>query len=478
MLASADCMSPAAHTPPAQSPQLSASDCTLLSAAAATAQAPPPLPSAQDCPPGGVRHTLPYSTQRKHARIRSFVNPGLRRVGCEKDGRTLKYLGAASFDAVVCHIQAKMDIYNTQNPGSTQMSFHNVELDHIKPVQQFGLEMCHYTNIQPMLKEANRSKGGKWSEVDETFWKTHILYQHAFTDIYAPPTGRPPAMSCAVSRIQPTPPRSPSPTQTPHSDTQEEQPSPMTLALGRRFAAIVQRGDKSDVVWYKEIRHAAADAGMGILCDAQIDECVWTLYALRSNQPSKLVGGRMKQDRGFKSLRLHAPPARVPPPDIVPAPAPRQWQAELFARMLQRGSARVVHVVINNAKGAPDDTSNSALMRWVRAHKTAQKIPALMDSAEKIMGWCMSLPLSSCYVVDMPRVPAKRAIRRVYTAIEELSKGYMCCVSGRGKEVYFDEPDVVVFTNSPPKLKYLSEGRWKLWTVTGARELVPFESLA
>ena len=31
---------------------------------------------------------------------------------------------------------------------------------------------------------------------------------------------------------------------------------------------------------------------------------------------------------------------------------------------------------------------------------------------------------------------------------------------------YFDEPQVVVFTNSPPKMKYLSRDRWRLWTIT------------
>jgi hypothetical protein len=134
----------------------------------------------------------PYTMQQKHARIRSFVSSGLHRIGCVKDGKTLKYLGAASFDKVVTHIQKKMDHYNAEHIGDTQMSFNNIELDHIKPVQRFGLEVSHYTNIQPMLKRDNRGKGAKWSSADESFWRENIQLKSAFTCIYTNnPTAHP-----------------------------------------------------------------------------------------------------------------------------------------------------------------------------------------------------------------------------------------------------------------------------------------------
>jgi hypothetical protein len=126
----------------------------------------------------------PYTMQQKYARIRSFVSSGLSRIGCVKDGKTLEYLGAASFDSVVAHIQKKIDHYNTEHIGDTQMSFNNIELDHIKPVQRFGLEVSHYTNIQPMLKKDNRGKAAKWSSADETFWRANIQHKPVFTRIY------------------------------------------------------------------------------------------------------------------------------------------------------------------------------------------------------------------------------------------------------------------------------------------------------
>ena len=63
-------------------------------------------------------------------------------------------------------------------------------------------------------------------------------------------------------------------------------------------------GDKSDVVFYKEIRQTAIDAGMGTLSDAKIDGYVSKLYGLKSNKLSKIVDGNKKQDRGFTHLRL------------------------------------------------------------------------------------------------------------------------------------------------------------------------------
>jgi len=86
------------------------------------------------------------SEEYKRVRIRSVVTSCRHRAGCVKDGKTLKYLGAGSFGMVIEHIQTKMDRYNAQHVGKKQMSFANIELDHIKPVQRFILEMNNYKN--------------------------------------------------------------------------------------------------------------------------------------------------------------------------------------------------------------------------------------------------------------------------------------------------------------------------------------------
>ena len=122
----------------------------------------------------------------KHMRIRAAVASGLHRAGYVKDDTTLNFLGATSFDIVVDHIQTKIDRYNYEHIGERQMSFANIDLDHIKPVRQFALEMSHYKNLQPLFKEVNRSKSDKWNNVDETFWRSNIEHALDFTAIYTP----------------------------------------------------------------------------------------------------------------------------------------------------------------------------------------------------------------------------------------------------------------------------------------------------
>jgi len=419
------------------------------------------------------------------------VNPGLRRLGCDKEHRTLRYLGAESFDAVVEHIEAKMDNYNSQHQGGTQMSFMNIELDHIKPVQRFALEMSHYTNMQPMLREANRGKGARWTDADETFWRAHIQQDAGFTDIY---THTMPDCAQALGGLE-------------RSSCAQGRP---TVAMEKetdvaRFAGIVERGDKNDVVFYKEIRAAAVDAGLGILPDARIDGLVWMLYALRPNKPSKLVDGRMKQDRGYKYLRFCAagdarpllqlpcspqrlPTARTPLPteDSPLRPFPpvareranaggvMPWQRAILDRLGICEQGGVVHVVVDK-RGTAHSTSNRALMKIFAQHTGVQKIPVLMDSAAKIMRWCMSVPRAQCYLVDMSRTPKRSALRQICMAVEELRSGYMCSLTGKGTEIYFDEPSVVLFARSAPARKYMREGGWKVWTVADDLTLVACE---
>ena len=93
------------------------------------------------------------------------------------------------------------------------------------------------------------------------------------------------------------------------------------------------------------------------------------------------------------------------------------------------------------------------------------------------MAWCMSFAPSKCYMIDLPHTPRKSEIKLFYTAIEDLKNGYMCDMhSNKGREVYFDEPNVIVFTNSVPKSRYLNEHRWKLWSITHDNKLVAFET--
>jgi len=148
-----------------------------------------------------------------------------------------------------------------------------------------------------------------------------------------------------------------------------------------------------------------------------------------------------------------------------------EWQKEI-ADQLVGDHSNVIHVIINNQKNA----NGCSLLKWMCRHKFGQNVPSLINKANEFMAWCMSFAPSKCYMIDLPHTPRKTEIKLFYTAIENLKNGYMCDMhNNKGREMYFDEPAVIVFTNSVPKSRYLNKHRWKLWSITHDNKLVAFE---
>ena len=88
-----------------------------------------------------------------------------------KTKKNIEYLGC-SIEYFHDYIKSKM---------TEEMTFENIEYDHIKPISVFDLEneeefmiCCHYTNIQPLLATDNHKKSNKWSVEDEVFWNENI----------------------------------------------------------------------------------------------------------------------------------------------------------------------------------------------------------------------------------------------------------------------------------------------------------------
>jgi len=67
------------------------------------------------------------------------------------------------------------------------MTFDNIHIDHIKPISRFNLDdeteflsCCHYTNLQPLLINANLKKYNKWSEENNKYWIENINKKEYF----------------------------------------------------------------------------------------------------------------------------------------------------------------------------------------------------------------------------------------------------------------------------------------------------------
>ena len=133
---------------------------------------------------------------------------------------------------------------------------------------------------------------------------------------------------------------------------------------------------------------------------------------------------------------------------------------------------RKIHIVIDRA----GNIGKSALCKYLYMKKDAVIVPPLMDEKD-LMQYVMSFEPSKLYVIDMPRAMKKSKLNRLYSGIENLKNGMMYDLRYHGKFRYIDEPNIVVFTNQPPKMSYLTRDRWALKTVVNNQlENFAFES--
>lgn len=67
--------------------------------------------------------------------------------------------------------------------------------------------------------------------------------------------------------------------------------------------------------------------------------------------------------------------------------------------------------------------------------------------------------------VDLPRAMSKENLGGLFSAIETIKDGYVYDERNHFKEWWFDSPNIWVFTNKFPETNYLSEDRWRYWTI-------------
>jgi len=111
---------------------------------------------------------------------------GIRKMIKSINGKKTKH----SIEYLDCPIEKFKEFI--EKKMTSEMTWDNIELDHIKPITKFNLEnheeflaCCHYTNFQPLTKEVNNSKNNKWSDADELFWLENIKGKD-YIEIYLP----------------------------------------------------------------------------------------------------------------------------------------------------------------------------------------------------------------------------------------------------------------------------------------------------
>ncbi len=145
------------------------------------------------------------------------------------------------------------------------------------------------------------------------------------------------------------------------------------------------------------------------------------------------------------------------------------WQEEILSH-LEEYDARTIHVVIDRE----GNNGKSWIFKWLIHELEAGFIPASCNSPEDLIAFAMCFPDKKTYVVDMPRAMKKTKLSGFYSAIETIKNGILYDKRYHGKMLLMDEPNILVFTNTPPKKMYLSLDRWKMWTIKN-NELVIFK---
>ena len=98
---------------------------------------------------------------RLRGNLRRRLYNFLKRTNQVKIASAVEELGC-SVQELKIHLESKFKL------GMTWGNYGSWEIDHIKPLISFDMfdveqvrQACHYTNLQPLWKEDNRSKGGR-----------------------------------------------------------------------------------------------------------------------------------------------------------------------------------------------------------------------------------------------------------------------------------------------------------------------------
>lgn len=135
----------------------------------------------------------------------------------------------------------------------------------------------------------------------------------------------------------------------------------------------------------------------------------------------------------------------------------RPWQSSVV-HTYNVWDTRTINVIIDKE----GNIGKSTLVSYMRCHKLARKVPPVC-SYKDVMRMVCDMPISSCYLFDMPRGVEHNA--QLYTAIEEIKSGYAWDDRYKFREVFFDCPTIWIFTNKKPNEKLMSKDRWRLWEV-------------
>lgn len=136
---------------------------------------------------------------------------------------------------------------------------------------------------------------------------------------------------------------------------------------------------------------------------------------------------------------------------------------------------RKINVVVD----ITGDHGKSVVTALSELHHRGIDLPPCNDGEKLISSTCDLLMAKKersppIMFMDIPRGMDQRRLNGMFTALEQIKKGKVFDMRYHYKEWWFDSPQIWVFMNEAPSLRYLSRDRWLLWTINKAHELVEF----
>lgn len=145
----------------------------------------------------------------------------------------------------------------------------------------------------------------------------------------------------------------------------------------------------------------------------------------------------------------------------------RPWQQSVLDK------SKIISRHVNLIVDTEGCSGKSTLVGYACCRKLAQNIPFCNDFRD-IMRMIMDKPESNLYFIDLPRALKKDKLNQMFSGIEQIKGGYAFDDRYSFREKWFDAPEIWVFTNVKPKLKWFTPDRWLFWEISNKNELVKY----
>lgn len=145
------------------------------------------------------------------------------------------------------------------------------------------------------------------------------------------------------------------------------------------------------------------------------------------------------------------------------------WQKAIAEDCANEWTPNIINVVYDKGGLA----GKSTIANYLNVMGIAKRIPSTLSTADKLMGFVFSFKEYRAYTIDVPRALQYKHQDNIdlWLAIEDLKGGYVYDWRNKGRDRIQDCPQLWVFTNYMPPLKYITKERWKIWKINPARIL-------